>query len=120
MVNDIFVDTNIIIHLLMGNDKVLPLLQDKKVHVSFITEMELLSKKNIIKSEINIIHNFLDSCILYDLNDRIKNTAIIFMRNYRLKIADAIIAATSSYYNIHLITGDNNFSNIPDCTIIKF
>jgi predicted nucleic acid-binding protein len=120
MENDIFVDTNILIHLLDGNKALVPLLDDKVVHVSFVTEMELLSKANITKMDIININMLLDACKLYDFNDKIKSSAIILMRNYRLKLADAIIAATAGYYNFELLTGDSKFKNIPNCKLIKF
>ena len=44
----------------------------------------------------------------------------MLMRNYRLKLADAIIAATANYYGLELITGDGKFKNIPGCTVIRF
>ncbi len=119
MENDIFVDTNILIHLLDGNKNIVPLLKNKNVHVSFVTEMELLSKNNITKIDIRNINLLIDACKLYDLNDKIKSAAILLMRNFRLKMPDAIIAATANYYGIELFTGDAKFKNIPNCIFIK-
>jgi predicted nucleic acid-binding protein len=119
MGNEIFVDTNILIHLLDGKESLVPLLENKGIHVSFVTEMELLSKNNITRADIKNINLVLDACKLYDFNDKIKSSAIILMRNYRLKLADAIIAATANYYGLELITGDGKFKNIPGCTIIE-
>lgn len=66
MENDIFVDTN------DGNNKVIPFIENKILHVSFVTEMELLSKNYITKVEIKNIQLFLDCCILYDFSNQIK------------------------------------------------
>jgi predicted nucleic acid-binding protein len=120
MGNDLFVDTNILIHLLNGKKSLVPLLENKVIHISFVTEMEMLSKNNITRTDIRNINLLFDACKLYDFNDKIKSAAIILMRNYRLKLADAIIAATANYYDFELITGDAKFKNIPGCTIIKF
>lgn len=120
MANNLFLDTNVLVHLLDGNKKVLSMLQDKTIHVSFVTEMELLSKKLITKKEIAIINALLDSCKIYDFNEAIKNEAILLMRNNRLKMPDAIIAATASYYEIEMITGDTKFKNITGCTVINY
>jgi predicted nucleic acid-binding protein len=120
MANNLFLDTNVLVHLLDGNKKVLDILQDKTIHISFVTEMELLSKKLITKKEIAIINALLDSCKIYDFNESIKTAAIILMRNNRLKMPDAIIAATASYYEIEMITGDAKFINITGCTIINY
>ena len=46
MGSDIFLDTNILIHLLDGNKSLVPVLKDKSIHISFVTEMELLSKNS--------------------------------------------------------------------------
>lgn len=120
MENDIFVDTNILIHLLDGNKALVPLLDNQVVHVSFVTEMELLNKSNITKTDIRNINMLLAACKLYDFNDKIKSSPIILMRNYRLKLDDAIIAATAGYYNFELLTVDSKFKNIPNCKLIKF
>ncbi len=119
MANDIFVDTNVLIHLLDGNKKVVPFIEHKIIHVSFVTEMELLSKNNITKTEIKNIELLLDCCILYDFSNQIKKLAIVLMRNNRLKLADAIIASTANYYNIPLITADTCFEKLQGCSIIK-
>ena len=120
MANNIFADTNILIQLLSGNIKIKPFLKDAVIHISFITEMELKSKLFITKKEIAIIDALLESCVLYELNQPIKQNATILMRNNRLKLPDAIIAATADYYNIPLITGDTKFEGIANCTVIKF
>jgi predicted nucleic acid-binding protein len=39
----VLVDTNVLIHQNNGNKAIEKLLQGKKVHISFITEVELLS-----------------------------------------------------------------------------
>ena len=64
MENDIFVDTNILIHSLDGYEALVPLLDDKVVHVSFVTEMELLSKYNITKTDIRNINMLVNSTTL--------------------------------------------------------
>ena len=120
MENSLFVDTNVLIHLLDGDENALNLLQNKSIHVSFITEMELLSRKLITKKEIGIINTLLESCKIYEFNEAIKQQAIIIMRNNRFKLPDAVIAATANYYEIQLITGDTKFKNISGCTIINY
>jgi predicted nucleic acid-binding protein len=119
MENNLFVDTNILAHLLDGNERIMPFVDRKTIHISFITEMELLSKLYITKSEIQIINSLLENCVIYDFNHRIKNAAIVLMRNHRLKLADAVIAATSRYYGFILLTADKKFSSLLDCEVIK-
>lgn len=49
---EILVDTNIILYLLKGNDTLEDLLQGKSLHVSFITELELIGFNNFSFLEI--------------------------------------------------------------------
>lgn len=119
MINKLLVDTNIIIHLFNGNDKIKSHLKNRELCISFITEMELLSKRLITKAEIKIIETLIEECSVYEMNDRIKTLAIHYMRNNRLKLPDAVIAATCEYYNLEFLTADSIFQNIPFANVIK-
>jgi predicted nucleic acid-binding protein len=44
--NRLFVDTNILLYYLKGNEEVVELISDKDLTLSFITELELLSFLN--------------------------------------------------------------------------
>lgn len=52
--SSILLDTNIVLYLLDGDKTLIPLLEDKQLIISFITELELLSLKNIHASELVI------------------------------------------------------------------
>ncbi|MFA5973337.1 MAG: hypothetical protein WC780_13385 [Lentimicrobiaceae bacterium] len=43
--NNILLDTNIVLYFLKGEDTLIPLLEDKNLYLSFITQLELLSAK---------------------------------------------------------------------------
>lgn len=43
--NSIFLDTNILLYLLNGDETISVLLKDRNIVISFISEMELLSLK---------------------------------------------------------------------------
>jgi predicted nucleic acid-binding protein len=113
-----FVDTIILILILSGNKKIISFIEHKELHISFITQMELLSKSLLIKTDIRNINLLIETCKLYDLNEAIKQNAILLMRNNRLKLPDAIIAATSNYYKLKLLTGDRKFEKISNVEII--
>lgn len=57
--SNILVDTNIILYLLGGDKTIIPLLQNKKIFISFITELELLLFKKLSENEEKIIKSFL-------------------------------------------------------------
>jgi len=118
--NRILADTNIIIYLLNGNQQVSGLLEDKKVYLSFIAEIELLSSKSLNHSETKLINNMLSQSIIIDINSFIKQDTIYFRKQYNLKIPDALIAAAAKYNNLPIITADSAFKKITEINIIFF
>jgi len=118
--NRILADTNIIIYLLNGNQQVSGLLEDKKVYLSFIAEIELLSSKSLNHSETKLINNMLSQSIIIDINSFIKQDTIYFRKKYNLKIPDALIAAAAKYNNLPIITADSAFKKITEINIIFF
>jgi len=118
--NSILLDTNIILYLLGGDKTLIPLLQDKQLFVSFITQLELPSFKNLKKSEIQEIKKFLSECMIVDINSRIKEHTILIRRKNSLKLPDCIIAATALYLNAPLISADSQFNSINDLDLILY
>ena len=109
--NKVFLDTNICIYILQWNEKYTYLLNNE-IYISFITELELLSYKDIDKNEIDIIYKFLLGCNIIDINNEIKENTISFRREYWLKLPDSIIMASAKYIWIQLITNDQKIHNI--------
>ncbi len=105
-------DTNILLYLLGGDDTLAKILNGKQIYISFITEIELLSFKKLSgKEKLNIL-SLLNDCIIIDINQSIKTLTIEIRENYTIKLPDAIIAATSKYLNLPLITSDNDFKKL--------
>jgi len=52
--NNLMIDTNIAIYLLNGNKQIADLLDQKNIFISFITELELLSKSDLTTNERHI------------------------------------------------------------------
>jgi hypothetical protein len=67
-----------------------------------------------------IINEFIDDCIVIDINQEIKNQTIRIERKYNLKIPDAIIAATAGYLKIPLLTADADFKKIDPMNLIYY
>ncbi len=59
--NSLLVDTNMLIYLFKGNERVYELLYERDLWVSFITEMELLSFDGHTSGEILTIKRFLSN-----------------------------------------------------------
>ena len=118
--NSLLIDTNIALYLLNGDTTIAELLNGRDVHVSFITELELLGFQDIKEEDRSIIEDLLNNCIIVDLNQAIKRITINLKQNYKLKLPDAIIAATSIYMNLPLISADKDFDRISDLQFIRY
>ncbi|MBP8824162.1 MAG: hypothetical protein KBH07_10995 [Flavobacteriales bacterium] len=55
-------DTNVLIRMFAGEDAIVNLLDGADIHVSFITEIELLATSRITLAQSNSIRAFLDQC----------------------------------------------------------
>src|SRR5438046_994041 len=110
--NNILLDTNILIYLLQGNASVKEILDDKSWFVSFISEMELQMKPGISLPEMKAVHALLNECVIVEMNSSIKSKAVSNALQYKLKLADSIILATAQVNGLPLITGDSVFKKI--------
>ncbi len=118
--NNILLDTNIILYLLNGDNTLIPLLEDKRLIVSFITELELLSLKKINEEEQSIVKRFLSECLIIDVNHRIKALTIFLRKKYSLKLPDCIIIATAIYLNTTIISADKEFTKVNDIDLFLY
>lgn len=118
--NSILIDTNIALYLLNGDNTIAELLDGKDVYLSFISELELLGFQDLRDEDIPLIEEFLNSCIIVDLNQAIKKITIELKRVQKIKLPDAIIAATSKYMNLPLISADQGFEKITELQFIKY
>jgi len=118
--NNILIDTNIALYLLDGDETIAEILDGKNVYVSIISELELLGYQEITDETFGIIKAFLKDCIIIELNQSIKDLTIELKRRYRIKLPDAIIAATSRYMNIPLISADKGFERITELQFVKY
>lgn len=114
---DILADTNFLIYLLEGHPETEPF-ADFSYAISFVTEIELLGKKGITESKKQVIQNLLDSCFIIDLHPSIKAKAIALKQAYRIKLPDALVAATSYYSGLPLLTADKGFAALPDLDLL--
>jgi predicted nucleic acid-binding protein len=114
---DFLADTNFLIHINQGEPFVEPFL-DYSIAVSFITEIELLGAFSISKTQRNQLKNLMKDCLVLDMNYQIKQECIAIRNKYKIKIPDAIIAATAVVYNIPLITSDKGFDKIKEIDLL--
>lgn len=118
--DQLFLDTNIILYFLNGDKSLVPILEEKQLFISFITQMELLSLKEITEKELNSIESFLMHCSIIEMSSRIKENAIFIRRKYGLKLPDAIIAGSSMFLNAPLFSADKALSRISEIDLIYY
>ncbi len=118
--NNILLDTNIVLYLLNGEDTLIPLLEEKNLFLSFITQLELLGNRNLIPKDFLKIEQFIAECTVIDITQGIKEYAIALRQKYNIKLPDCIIMATSLWLNMPLITADHDFKKIDIADLIYF
>jgi predicted nucleic acid-binding protein len=114
----IICDTNTLIHLLNNNVEVVNFLMEKQVFISVITELELYGKQNIAPNEISIIDMLIESCFVIDLLQPVKQIVKQINQKYKVKLPDAIIAASAIYMDIPLVTFDTDFDKIGELKLV--
>ena len=116
---DFVADTNILLYTLEGHSGIESLLH-YSFAVSVISEIELLGKHEITSEETRIITELLSDCSLIELNNPIKNRAIQLRQKQKIKLPDALIAATAIELQIPLVTADKRLERIEglNCLII--
>jgi hypothetical protein len=108
-------DTNAIIYLISGR-LVLPL-PDGQYSVSIVTEIELLSFPGLSAEEEQKIRDLLFLLNRVQLTDAVRDETIRLRRKNRLKLPDAIIAASAMIVDAVLLTNDHAFSSIDELVI---
>lgn len=105
-------DTNVILDFLKKKpDAVdLPALNETRdCFVSVITKLELLKKSTITAKEEADILTFLSTVPVLPLDFDIENETIAISRATKLKLPDAIIAATACVFGAEVVTRDVDF-----------
>jgi len=76
---------------------------DTKCNVSIITKIEILVF-NTTAEHYLLLENFLDDVEIIDLTSAIADRTIAIRKLYKIKLPDAIIAATALVYKLTLVT----------------
>jgi len=117
-------DTNIIIYYLKGQmPSNTAIFIEKKLflenpNLSVITEIELLGWEKASDGQIEVLRDFIKNSNVLELDENVKNKAIEIKRNYKIKLPDAVIAATALVYDLELITRNvKDFESIVELKI---
>jgi hypothetical protein len=118
--NKLFLDTNIILYLLNGDETLAELLNGRQLYISVITELELLAYKGITAKEEKVIKEFVSQCKTITINSEVKQETIRVRKTYNTKLPDSIIIATALYLDLPLISSDAEFKKVDELTLIHY
>lgn len=117
--NKIFIDTNICIYLLNGDEVLAELLQDQNIFISAITEMELYVFHDSEKVA-KILNEFIASITIIDIDQRVKSQTINIRKSTKLKLPDSIIAASALVHGMPFISADKSFKKVKELDLIYY
>jgi predicted nucleic acid-binding protein len=101
---------------LVKMDKVLA----QEANISVISKIEILSYTPDDESFAAQIESFINNSTLYEITNDIIETTIELRKLYRLKIGDAIIAATTQVHGFTLVTNnERDFNRVKGLKILN-
>jgi predicted nucleic acid-binding protein len=96
------------------------LLNDESPTISAITEIELLCWRTATENDLEILKGFIKEALVIELEQAIKLKTAEIRKAHRIKLPDAIIAATALVYGLTLLTRNiEDFKNIIGLDIIN-
>ena len=110
-------DTSFILGILKSNPSVLAQVSERQIRAaecsySAITRMELLGFPGITSEENSLIRQRLVHFTLIPLMQSIEDVVINLRQARKIKLPDAIIAATAIYSDIELLTLDQHLLSV--------
>jgi len=88
--------------------------------ISIVTRMEVLGWHNASATQIATLSSFIKASIVYAIEEDIVLSTILLRQPYRLKLPDAIIAATALVHYLTLLSRNtSDFKNIEGLTVIN-
>ncbi|MFN8360888.1 MAG: type II toxin-antitoxin system VapC family toxin [Candidatus Kapaibacterium sp.] len=117
-------DTNAVINFLEASlpdagMQMLTSIVDEEPMVSVITQIEALGFSFTSAQEQTTVETFINSSTVLGLSSDIVNTTIAIRKSRKIKLPDAIIAATAIIHDLTLITRNtSDFNNINGLKVI--
>jgi predicted nucleic acid-binding protein len=122
--NKFLFDTNTLIAFLKGNDNLNKIVFNANwIGVSVISVTEFLCFKDLSMDDVDLLNEFTKQVEILDFT--FKNFGLLFEVSqiriaYKLKLPDAIIAATAIENNAILITADKDFEKIKNLRVLGY
>lgn len=115
-------DTNSVIEYLENKlpEKILVFMDNLEMHLSVISRIELLGWSKMTEHQFQQLSGFISASLVYDLSEEIIQNTIKIRKSHRIKLPDAIIAATAITNNLTLITRNtSDFKKIVNLQVIN-
>lgn len=119
------IDTNAVIEFLggtlpsSGSNWLQDIIDRDLHHLSVINQIELLSF-NGLPDEMLILESFINVSNILPLSDAVAKQTIELRKTYRIKLPDAVIAATALIYGLTLITRNtSDFHRIGGVSLVN-
>jgi hypothetical protein len=114
-------DSNVVINYLEGSlsssaIQRLNIIVDEEPIVSVLTKIETLGFNFKTVEQQTIIETFINNSNILELNNEIVNKTIELRKSKKIKLPDAIIAATAIVHQLTLISSDSDFNDIQGLT----
>lgn len=116
--NKLLLDTNAIIFHLNGSKKIEILLEGCTIFISSITYTELFSFAKLTAVDTGLLKAYIAELQIVHTNNFICDIGAEIRRKTKIKLPDAIVAATSIYLDVPIITFDKGFQSINKLRII--
>ena len=117
-------DTNAIITLLQGNKQISQLLNKADwLGISIISQIEFLSFPELSSADQQLFNQFIQRVEVVDLestNDALMSKIIEIRQQFRLKLPDAVIAATAIHNSASVVTADKTFSKVDGLSVVDW
>jgi predicted nucleic acid-binding protein len=118
-------DTNTVIYYLQqqfspGAEKFMDeILMGEQPIISAISEIELICWKTATEKDLQLLNNFIGDAHVIELEKPIKQKTAEIRKAHKIKLPDAIIAATAIVYDLTIISRNiSDFKNIEGLVII--
>jgi predicted nucleic acid-binding protein len=118
-------DTNVVIDYFKAalpekSMQLLSTILDEQPVISVITQIEVLGFNNPNVNEVAILSQLVQEAEIINLTNAVINQTIELRKQYRIKLPDAIIAATAIALNLTLVTRNiSDFSSITGLIVIN-